>query len=207
MTGKSRYAVYALAVLALATLLHAQKQDDAADASRLIEVLAIREGSRVADIGAGSGELTVRLAPHVGLTGRIYATDVNPQRLQEIRSAVDSAQLQNVSIIEGASTQTNLPHQCCDAIFLRHVYHHFGDPPLMNASLRASLKPGGRLAVVDFRPDNGVSGPAGRRASDVSHGVMPETVMDELRQAGFTGVEPAAWPSPGVFLVIARRPN
>jgi ubiquinone/menaquinone biosynthesis C-methylase UbiE len=193
-------------VLALVGL-HAQDQDDAADTARLIEVLAIREGSRVADIGAGDGVITVPIARHVGSSGHVYSTDINPQRLIEMRSAVERAQLRNVTIIEGASTQTNVPNGCCDAVFMRHVYHHFGDPPLMNASLRAALKPGGRLAVVDFAPDNRVSGPPGRRASDASHGVMPETVMEELRAAGFVGVEQLSWPSAGGFLVVATRPN
>jgi ubiquinone/menaquinone biosynthesis C-methylase UbiE len=196
-----------LLALTLATGLNAQKQDDAADATRLIEVLSLREGSKVADIGAGSGELTIAIARYVGSTGHVFSTDINPQRLAEIRQAVKEAQLQNVAIVEGASSQTNVPDECCDAIFLRHVYHHLGDPPLMNASLRASLKPGGRLAVADFPPDNGVSAPAGRRGTDVSHGVMPETVIDELRTAGFVGVERLPWSSSGYFLIVARRPN
>ena len=203
---KSR-ALYLFAVILALAGLHAQKQDDAADTARLIEVLAIREGSSVADIGAGDGVITVPIARHVGPSGHVYSTDINPQRLIEMRGAVEQARLRNVTIIEGASTQTNVPNGCCDAVFMRHVYHHFGDPPLMNASLRAALKPGGRLAVVDFAPDNRVSGPPGRRASDGSHGVMPETVIDELRAAGFVGVEQAKWPSPGYFLVIAIRPN
>jgi ubiquinone/menaquinone biosynthesis C-methylase UbiE len=197
-----------LAMLAvLASGVHAQKQDDAADTARLIEVLKIREGSTVADIGAGSGELTVLMARHVGATGHVYSTDINPERLLEIGKAVKQAQLRNVTVIEGASTRTNLSVECCDAIFLRHVYHHLGDPPLMNANLFASLRPGGRLAVVDFAPDNGVSAPAGRRGTDVSHGVMPETVLDELRAAGFIGAERLPWPSRGYFLVVARRPK
>ena len=118
------------------------------------------------------------------------------------------AQLQNVSVVEGASSTTNIPNDCCDAIFLRHVYHHLGDPPLMNASLRASLKPGGRVAIVDFPPDNGVSAPPGRRGTDVSHGVTPQIVIEELRAAGFVSVEQLPWSSSGgYFLVVARRPD
>jgi ubiquinone/menaquinone biosynthesis C-methylase UbiE len=196
-----------LTLLTLVSGLSAQKQDDAADTTRLIEVLGLREGVDVADIGAGSGELTIRIARHVGSAGRVFSTDINPQRLVEIRDAVTQGQLRNVIVVEGASSQTNLPLECCDAIFMRHVYHHLGDPLLMNASLRASLKPGGRLAIVDFPPDNGVSAPAGRRGTDVSHGVMPETVMDELRTAGLVGVERLSWPSAGYFLIVARRPD
>ncbi len=194
-----------VAVVAFGSAPSAQKQDDAADTARLIEVLEIREGSRVADIGAGSGDLTIPIARHVTRSGHVYSTDINPQRLSEIRNAVEQAGLQNVSIIEGASARTNVPARCCDAIFMRHVYHHLGDPPLMNASLMESLKPGGRIAIVDFQPDNGVSAPAGRRGTEVSHGVMPQTVIDELRAAGFIGVEQVSWPSRGYFLIVARR--
>jgi ubiquinone/menaquinone biosynthesis C-methylase UbiE len=196
-----------LALLTIAIGLGTQKQDDAADATRLIEVLELREGANVADIGAGSGELTLRFARYVGSAGRVFSTDINPQRLTEIRHAVTQERLQNVTVVEGGSSHTNIPDECCHAIFLRHVYHHLGDPPLMNASLRASLKPGGRLAIVDFPPDNGVSAPAGRRGTDVSHGVMPETVIDELRTAGFVGVEQLPWSSSGYFLIVARRPD
>jgi ubiquinone/menaquinone biosynthesis C-methylase UbiE len=188
-------------------LLFAQDQDDAADTARLIEVLEIRAGHHVADIGAGSGDLTVPIARHVTPAGHVYSTDINPQRLLEIRGAVTQAGLQNVSVIEGASSRTNVPAQCCHAIFIRHVYHHFGDPPLMNASLLESLKPGGRLGVVDFQPDDGVSAPPGRRGTDASHGVMPRTVIDELRAAGFANVEQLPWSSRGYFLVVAHRPQ
>jgi ubiquinone/menaquinone biosynthesis C-methylase UbiE len=194
-------------VLLVGAALSAQKQDDAADTARLIVVLAIRTGDTVADIGAGDGVLTVPIARHVGAAGRVYATDINPQRLLEIRSAVGQAKLQNVVVLEGGSTRTNLPEGCCDAVFMRHVYHHFGDPPVMNASLMESLKAGGRLAVVDFPPDNGVSAQAGRRSAGTSHGVMPQTVIDELRAAGFVGVEQLPWPSKGYFLIVARRPD
>jgi ubiquinone/menaquinone biosynthesis C-methylase UbiE len=186
-------------------VIPAQKQDDAADTARLIEVLQVREGSTVADIGAGSGELTVLMARHVGPAGKVFSTDVNPTRLKEIGDAVRKAGLDNVTIVEGGSARTNLPDQCCDAIFMRLVYHHFGDPAAMNASLRNSLKAGGRLAVVDFAPDSGVSVPAGRRDSGKNHGVMLQTVIDELRAAGLEDVRELSWPSPPGFLVVGRR--
>jgi predicted methyltransferase len=76
----------------------------------------------------------------------------------------------------------------------------------MNASLMESLKAGGRLAIVDFPPDDGVSAPAGRRGTEASHGVMPQTVIDELRAAGFVSVEQSPWPSKRYFLIVARGP-
>jgi predicted methyltransferase len=206
VVARHRSGVLSIVAFFVAAVLYAQKQDDTADTARLIEVLSLRDGSHVADIGAGSGELTILVASHVGSTGHVYSTDINPQRLVEIGRAASGVRLRNVTVVEGASAHTNLPGECCDAIFMRHVYHHVGDPPLFNASLHASLKPGGRLAVVDFAPDNGVSAQAGRRGTEVSHGVTPETVIEELRAAGFAEVEQSRWSSPGYFLIVARRP-
>lgn len=185
----------------------AQRQDDEADARRLIDVLGLVAGSSVADVGAGSGVLTVPLARHVGPTGRVYSTDINPDRLEEIRSAVRAASLENVVVIEGAPAETNLPEQCCDAVFMRSVYHHFGDPAAMNASLYSSVKPGGRLAVVDFPPRTGQTAPPGRRNEGNAHGVTPATVIDELTAAGFARVRQLDWTTPGAFLVVAERPE
>lgn len=184
----------------------AQAQNDAADAARLIEVLQLRTGAVVADVGAGSGLLTLPIAREVGPTGRVYSTDINPQRLDDVRKAAADAALQNVVVIAGAAAGTNLPDACCDAVFMRHVYHHFSDPPTFNASLFRSLKTGGRLAVVDFEPRSVPSAPPGGRATGEAHGVTPTTVAEELTAAGFIGVQRVDWPSSGYFVVIARRP-
>lgn len=200
------FATLAIAVCCIqASSLIAQDQNDAADATRLIDVLKIRPGSIVADVGAGSGLLTAPVARVVGPNGRIYATDINSQRLEELRQLA-AASGENVVVIEGGLARTNLPDECCDAIFMRLVYHHFGDPPAMNASLYRSLKRGGRLAVVDFAPRSGNSAPAGRRDSGEAHGVAPMTVVEELSAAGFIAVQRVDWPSPPGFLVIAERP-
>jgi predicted methyltransferase len=88
---------------------------------------------------------------------------------------------------------------------MRHVYHHLGDPAAMNASVRESLKPGGLVAIVDFVPDDERSAPAERRDSGDAHGVMPETIISELSEAGFEPARQLRWSSPGYFLVVAAR--
>ena len=183
-----------------------QEARDAADAAKLIEVLEIRAGATVADIGAGGGALVPPMSRQLGPSGRLYATDVNADRLADIRKLVASQSLPNVTVVQGADAQTNLPDACCDAIFMRLVYHHFGDPPAMNASLLRSLKPGGRIAILDFAPKTKASAPPGKRGEGDSHGVMPATVIEELKAAGFVDVRELTWSEPTVA-VSGRRPD
>jgi predicted methyltransferase len=195
-----------LSVLA-STFLSAQNaEQNAADAERVIKALEIRAGSVVAEIGAGDGTLTLAVAKAVGATGRVFSNEFNKERLAGIARAAATAGLGNVATIDGRETDTNLPDQCCDAIFMRNVYHHFGDPAAMNASLFKSLKPGGSLAVQDFGPPPGAesAAPSGR-SQDGQHGVTPTTVERELKAAGFDIVSSSAWPF-RAFMVVARRP-
>lgn len=146
------------------------------------------------------------LARAVGPSGHVYATEVNEGRLRDIREAVESEGLKNVTIVEAHATRTNLPAQCCDALVLRRVYHHFGDPERMNASMRESLKPGGLLAVIDFSPDGAESDdPDGRDTGD-QHGVTSETVVRELGQAGLEVVTVEEGGGRDRYLVVVRRP-
>jgi len=196
----------ALLAASLGSVAAYQADRDATDAAKLIEALEIRPGSTVADVGAGSGALEPAISRHLGPAGRLFATDINADRVSDIKKLAASASLQNVTVLEGAAAQTNLPDACCDAIFMRLVYHHFGDPAAMNASLLRSLKPGGRLAVLDFVPTSKVSAPPGKRGEGDSHGVMPATVIEELKAAGFVDVREVPWPQPTIA-VIGRRPE
>ena len=179
--------------------------ENAADVERLVRALDIRSGSVVGEIGAGSGELTIAMAKTVGHTGKVFSNEINKDRARGIEQAVAKAGLtQQVTVVEGHATQTNFPAQCCDAIFMRNVYHHFGDPPLMNASLRESLKPGGRLAIIDFSPPFGAEAVPGRRGEDGHHGITAPTLEAELKAAGFA-ILSASTADRAVF-VVARRP-
>jgi predicted methyltransferase len=186
----------------------ANAQDEfASDAARLVTALKLETGQTVADIGAGRGQLTVALAREVGPSGRVYATELNSDRLRDIRQAADSARLENVSVIEAHATRTNLPAQCCDGLVLRRVYHHFDNPHLMNASLRQSLKPGGLLAVIDFEPDSAESADPGNRDTGDQHGVTSATVVRELSQAGLELVAVEEGARSGRYMVVVRRPS
>jgi ubiquinone/menaquinone biosynthesis C-methylase UbiE len=159
------------------------------EAGRLAAVLEIGPGDRVADVGAGKGTFAIELAKRVGPSGRIFATETDPKRLRHLRSAVVSARLPQVSVIEASEGDAGLASGSCDAIALRGVYHHFSRPDRMNVSLRDALRRNGRLVVIDFAPAWFLStfcpvehAPANRGG----HGVAAGQVIDELRAAGFS---------------------
>lgn len=206
MTPWKRFPIVLLAAAIAAVAASAQSPaQNATDAERLVRALDIRPGSVVGEIGAGDGELTVAMAKAVGDSGKVFSNEVNKDRVKTIEQAAAKAGLQQVTVLEGHPTQTNFPAQCCDAIFMRNVYHHFGDPPAMNASLRDSLKPGGRLAIIDFTPPPGGEAAPGKRGEDGHHGISAETLAAELKAAGFEIVS-AATDARSVF-VVARKPS
>ena len=206
MTLLKRAALISIAAAITAAAAFAQSAaSNAADAERLVRVLEIRSGSIVGEIGAGSGELTLAMAKTVGDAGRVFSNEVNTERVRAIEQAVEKAGLKHVTVVEGHAAHTNFPAQCCDAIFMRNVYHHFGDPPAMNASLRESLKPGGRLAIIDFTPPPGGEAAPGRRAEDGHHGITAATLEAELKSAGFEIVSYST--DNRTVFVVARRPS
>ena len=212
MTVKfDRRVIPALIVLIGAALLpvtHPRAQSAAqnsADAAWLVQVLKIKEGSTVGEIGAGTGELTMLLAKTVGQSGRILSNELNPDRVKAITAAAAADGLANVTPVQGASAETKFADQCCDAIFMRDVYHHFDDPPAMNGSIFKSLKPGGRLAIIDFTPPPGGENSPGHRAEDNHHGVTAATVEQELKAAGFEIVSSTT--EGRAVKVVARRPG
>ena len=196
----------ALVMAALVAVTNAaDTRDDIADTRWLIEVLELRPGSIVAEIGAGSGELTIAVARHVTGTGHVYTSELGDERLDHLRNAVRSSAVTNVTVVEGEANRTKLPGQCCEALFMRAVYHHFANPAAMNASLWQSLKPGGRVAVIDFEPRGSESRKPSGRASGDEHGVTAETVSSELARAGFEVIS-AEQRSGGGTYVVAVRP-
>lgn len=196
----------AAAALVAHVALHAQDASLTSEVSRLVELLELRPDSVVADVGAGSGEVTIEMARQLGPASRVYGTDINPKRIVEIKQAATKAGLTNVVALEGGSVNTNLPEACCDALFVRHVYHHIAEPAAMNASILRSLKAGGRFAVMDG-PRNAKTGvPPAARGSGDTHGVATEAVVEELKAAGFEIVTVLPeWPG-NLFVVLARKP-
>jgi len=164
--------------------------DDARMAADIAELLAIEPGSTVAEVGAGHGEMTARIAEKVGPTGHVYSTEIDADRRADIRKRVAHDKLANVSVVEATPTDTGLPVHCCDAIYMIGVYHHITDPVATDRSLFGALKPGGRLLVNDFPPTLWLWPwtPAGVPADRGGHGVSDRIVTQELTQAGFQQV-------------------
>jgi cyclopropane fatty-acyl-phospholipid synthase-like methyltransferase len=187
LISRSAAAACALAALCATTvvgqqtrLTEGQIRSAEAEIPELVKLLALQPGMSVADVGAGFGAWTVRFAKVVGPKGRVYATDVGTTQLNAIREYVAKEGLTNVTVIEGAVASTNLPAECCDAILVRDAFHHFTQPEPMIKSLAAALKPGGRLAIVDFPPRPNSAIPEGVPANRVGHGVPPSIVEQEV---------------------------
>ena len=129
-----------------------REEEEAPDVA--LNVLKIPKGASVADIGAGSGYITVRLAARVGPTGRVFANDVQPQMLNMLARRLTNAKITNVTLIEGTLDDPKLPAASVDLILMVDVYHELSQPQAMLRHLRESLKPGGRLVLLEYRKED-----------------------------------------------------
>jgi SAM-dependent methyltransferase len=139
-------------VAAVGLLYSAAAHSLESEIDRLVQILQIKPGSIVADVGAGSGQISIAIAKQVGTQGRVYSTEINPKLVDQIRRLAESERVSNLVPVAGRPDNTELPSACCDAIFLRQVYHHLTDPLDMDHSLYQAMRPGARLAIIDFEP-------------------------------------------------------
>ena len=127
----------------------AEEQPDAA-----LDAIGIARGSTVADIGAGAGYMTWRMAERVGATGKVYANDIQPKMLDILRRNMADRKLTNVTTVLGAADDPKLPRNAIDLVLLVDVYHEFSEPQQMLRHIRESLKPDGRLVLVEYRGED-----------------------------------------------------
>jgi ubiquinone/menaquinone biosynthesis C-methylase UbiE len=140
---------------------------------RVMDLLGVHAGSNVADIGAGSGWFTVRAAARVGATGTVYAEDINPDAIDYIRKRAVKQKLGNIQAILGTTEDPKLPPGSIDAVLMLKAYHEVENPPALLRNLKASLRPGAKVGILDHNGDG------------TDHGIMPSVVEHEMRQAGF----------------------
>jgi SAM-dependent methyltransferase len=158
--------------------------DQSQEITRLAEVMQWKVGTIVADVGAGDGSYSFVAAEKVGVAGRVYATEIDKEKLKSLRTEVAKRKLDNVVVVEGTADDTKLPSDCCDAIFLRHVYHHLTQPQEFDRNLVRSLKPGARLAIIDFPPGEHSEPVKGVPKNRGGHGIPEKVMVDELTFAG-----------------------
>jgi ubiquinone/menaquinone biosynthesis C-methylase UbiE len=131
--------------------LERKEREKEEEPAKLLKALELKPGDVVADIGAGSGYHTFRMAPLVGPRGKVLAVDIQPEMLALIRKRMKETETTNVEPILGAEADPKLPEAGVDLILLVDVYHEFAQPYEMTQALVRALKPGGRLVFVEFR--------------------------------------------------------
>jgi len=137
-----------------AAWLDRENRDAVQKPEHVLDVLGVREGQIVADIGCGSGYFTMHLARRVGPSGRVYASDLQPEMLALLKKKTDAAHVTNVVPVLATEDDAKLPKGTLDLALLVDVYHEIGKPPVTLAQLKDALKASGRLALVEYRAED-----------------------------------------------------
>lgn len=159
-------------------LLEAPDRDSWQHPDQVMDRLGIAEASIVADIGAGSGWFTIRLARRVGPNGIVYAEDVQQQMITAISRRAAAENLRNVRPILGLEGDPKLPRGAVDAVLLVNSYQEIADRVPFLMRLATALKPGGRIGIIDFKREGSGPGPA------IEERVSPDTVLADATKAG-----------------------
>ncbi len=149
------------------------QRDEKLQVQRVLDLLGIKAGSAVADIGAGSGWFTVRSARRVGASGRVYAVDINRAYLDHIQRRAKKEKLPMITTVLGKPDDPKLPAASVDAVLLLKTYHELAQPIALLRNLRAALRPGARLGIID------------RKGKGDDHGLDAAVVIREAKRAGY----------------------
>ncbi len=152
----------------------------------VMAALAIDEGSRVADVGAGDGYFTRHLARKVGTTGRVYAVEISDRALGQLRRLANDEGFDNVEVVEGDVDNPKLPERSLDAVLVVAAYHEMTEHEAMLAAMFASLKAGGRLVMLERAADDSSES---RERQTGRHELSIDLVEEELEEAGFDILE------------------
>ena len=170
-------------------------RDGHGEAERVLNLLGIKPGQRVADIGAGLGYYTVRLARRLGPDATIYATDVTSEYLDRLRARLARERTTGVQLILGLPRDPRLPAESVDVAILSHMYHEIENPYEFLYRLQPSLTPGARVGIIDMdRPTQ-------------SHGTPPALLRCELAAVGYRQLDFALLSPADGYLAVFARPG
>lgn len=148
-------------------------RDQRLQIQRVMNLLGIKAGSSVADIGAGSGWFSLRAAARVGTGGVVYAEDINPEAVKYIGDRIQKEKLSNVKTVLGSADDPKLPVDSIDAVLLLKVYHEVAHPVVLMTKLKPSLRSGAKIGIID------------RNGNGTNHGVNSDVIKREMAEAGF----------------------
>jgi ubiquinone/menaquinone biosynthesis C-methylase UbiE len=152
-------------------------REDRLQINRVMDILSIRAGKSVADIGAGSGWFTVRAAKRVGGSGAVYAVDINPEAVRYIGERAEKEKLQNVKAILSKPDDPLLPRNSVDAVLMLKTYHEVAHPVELLRNLRVALRTGAKVGIID------------RNGNGEDHGIGSDVVIREAKEAGYRLME------------------
>jgi ubiquinone/menaquinone biosynthesis C-methylase UbiE len=180
-------------------LLEAPDRDVWQRPDRIMDALQIGEGSRVADLGAGGGWFTIRLARRVGPNGKVFAQDIQPEMIGAIQRRVVREGLSGrVQAVLGTPNDPKLPEPV-DAVLIVDAYHEMQEPVVLLRNLARTLKPEGRVAIIEHTKDGGGPGPP------MEERVDPERVIRDAEEAGLTLVRRESFLRYQYMLIFGRR--
>ncbi len=164
----------------------------------VIEQLALKQGMVVADIGAGTGYFTLPMARQVAPGGEVYAVDLQPEMLAILDAKLAEEELDNILLMQGDASRTGLQNASCDLVLLANIWHELDDHAEVLAECRRILRPGGRIAILDWRP--GEMQPPG---PPTEHRIPAHEVTKLLMASGWSEVT-ASLAGAYSYLVMAR---
>jgi ubiquinone/menaquinone biosynthesis C-methylase UbiE len=154
-----------------------QRWNNLQPAGKVMDAIGVKPGMMVGEVGAGRGRYAVKMAERVGPTGKIYANDIDPGKLQYLLHRCKRDKITNIEIILGTVTDPRLPKGKLDFVYFINTYHHVEKPVELMKNILPALKPTGLLVIIEHAPE---------KATSMGHHCTPkETVLQQAKEAGF----------------------